>query len=550
MADSELKLWEANPFADRVPIRSAKGFASHSFGWRTFVAIAVAIVCANAAGCGPSPPSSAGNSTPEAAAKTDNKPTVQPTSTAPVTKTTATSDPTSAAKKPRAGKPSDPYAVPSGGTRELLQYIEGLQSRRLDGNTVAEQREAYRRTQHALVAAYDRLLRSDIDPALRLQVTDMKLNSLSDLMRLAEPNAKETFRAFAREAIGQSQRVLLAAKDESLRVSATEMRLNALRVLSGEGDEAARQEFLQFAGERTTDSHPQLARTAMRLLMDFHLRDIERGKRTDAKPIVETMKKYLASGRGADTSGAALTVRDLAVAVYRLAQLEQLGLVADARVLHREIQSAFADSKNEELRAEAERQLAAIGTRLNLVGKPLSIEGKLTDGQPLDWNAYRGKVVVVDFWTSWGRQSEQDEVNQAKARVAPAQAGKEPQTQTEVELLSTFERLRRLHEKHHPQGLEVIGVNLEKVPGDINRFLSAEKPPWPTVANLPGSARGTVEPNAARCGVETPPMTVLIDRYGRVMKVGVLNERFEKRVAEALAQRSSPRVKAVPADPK
>ena len=38
--------------------------------------------------------------------------------------------------------------------------------------------------------------------------------------------------------------------------------------------------------------------------------------------------------------------------------------------------------------------------RLALVGTPLELEGTKLDGTPLDWKAYRGKVVLVQFWTS------------------------------------------------------------------------------------------------------------------------------------------------------
>jgi hypothetical protein len=483
------------------------------------------------AGCGTSP-SSSGAANEKPSAQAEPAPAAQPALTPLVKNAAKVSEPKSAPKVAPAG--SDPYAVPSGGTRELLQFVEQLRSRRLEGKSVEEQRESYRKTQHALVAALDRLLRSDIDPSLRLHLTHMKLNALADLMRLGEQDAKTKFFTFARESLGQAQRVMLAAKDEPLRVAATDLRLNALWVLSGEGDESSRREFLQFASETTDGAQPQAARTAMRLTMDFHLRDLEKGKRTDAKPIVELVKKQLSSPRGSEASGASLSVNDLAMAIHRLSQLEQLGLVADARVLHKEVQSAFAGA-SEELRAEAERQLESIGTRLNLVGKPLTIEGRLSDGRPLDWDAYRGKVVLVDFWTSWGRQNEREQVNQAKARVAPSEAGKESGS----EILSTLDRVRRLYEKHHADGFEVIGVNLEKVPGDIERFLGAEKLPWPNVTNLPGSARGTAESNAARCGVDSPPMSVLVDRFGRVVKVGVLNERFEKRVADTVQARGA-----------
>jgi hypothetical protein len=41
--------------------------------------------------------------------------------------------------------------------------------------------------------------------------------------------------------------------------------------------------------------------------------------------------------------------------------------------------------------------LAGIDRRINLVGKPFMLEGKLLDGTTFDWNNYKDKVVLVDF---------------------------------------------------------------------------------------------------------------------------------------------------------
>ena len=31
----------------------------------------------------------------------------------------------------------------------------------------------------------------------------------------------------------------------------------------------------------------------------------------------------------------------------------------------------------------------------------MPLAGELLDGKSLDWEAYRGKVVLVDFWATW-----------------------------------------------------------------------------------------------------------------------------------------------------
>ena len=70
-----------------------------------------------------------------------------------------------------------------------------------------------------------------------------------------------------------------------------------------------------------------------------------------------------------------------------------------AKALH-EIVPLAKKSDDAEVKRSAE-VFEGIARRIELPGKPLELDGTLLDGSKLDWDSYRGKVVLVDFHASW-----------------------------------------------------------------------------------------------------------------------------------------------------
>ena len=98
--------------------------------------------------------------------------------------------------------------------------------------------------------------------------------------------------------------------------------------------------------------------------------------------------------------------------------------------------------------------MAGAARRLALVGTPLELQGTKLDGTPLDWQAYRGKVVLVQFWTS-------------ASRNFPA-------------LLA---HTRQTYELYRDRGFDVLGINLDLDRGQLGQFVAAEE------SSLDGVAR-------------------------------------------------------------
>ena len=101
----------------------------------------------------------------------------------------------------------------------------------------------------------------------------------------------------------------------------------------------------------------------------------------------------------------------------------------------------------------------------------------------LSLDAYRGKVVLLDFWASW---------------CAPCLVS-----------LPLYEQLR----KELPSGdFQVIAVNLDREPEKALRFLKERGVGFPSVSDPDGRIPESF-------GLQTMPTSYLIDRSGRVRHV-------------------------------
>ena len=112
------------------------------------------------------------------------------------------------------------------------------------------------------------------------------------------------------------------------------------------------------------------------------------------------------------------------------------------------------------------------------------------DGRTWDLAAQRGKVVLVNYWATWCPPCRQE---------TPA--------------------LVRVANELRPRGLEVVGISLDGGgPGVVRDFVKSYDVPYPMLM-------AADEPDVAQ-GVDSLPLTLLLDRRGRLAKsyVGAVRE--------------------------
>jgi WD40 repeat protein len=150
--------------------------------------------------------------------------------------------------------------------------------------------------------------------------------------------------------------------------------------------------------------------------------------------------------------------------------------------------------------ADAHREEAA-KRRSALVGKTLQLAGIAHDGKSFDWNAYRGKVTLVEFWTTYSAES---------ATLLTATRG--------------------FYELYHDAGLEVIGVNVDEDRRLLDRFVAKRDIPW-TILQASSIELKEV---ADECGISEVPMALLVDREGKVVWQATTAEEFAGKLRELL----------------
>lgn len=141
------------------------------------------------------------------------------------------------------------------------------------------------------------------------------------------------------------------------------------------------------------------------------------------------------------------------------------------------------------------------------VGQPMEIAGPALDGRHFDLAEYRGKVVLVDCWATWC-----------------------------VPCLIELPHLKQLYDKHHAEGLEVVGVSFDEQRERPTQFLKQVPLPWPQIFFDGENERGFANPIAARYDIHTIPTLMIIDRDGRLAAFDVRAEETELAVAEALGR--------------
>ena len=171
------------------------------------------------------------------------------------------------------------------------------------------------------------------------------------------------------------------------------------------------------------------------------------------------------------------TADDTPEALLQLAIAQEfIGQIPEAKHWYGELADRYPQTK-------PGRRAAGALRRLDLKGKPFDFAGPaLGDGHSINARDYRGKVLLVAYWSTWCTACTQD-----------------------------LPVLRALYDQDRSKGLEIVGVSLDVTADPVEPFLKQNKVTWPQIFQ-PG---GTESEPASAFGVIVPPLMILVDRLGK-----------------------------------
>ncbi|QDT71412.1 TlpA family protein disulfide reductase [Lacipirellula limnantheis] len=336
------------------------------------------------------------------------------------------------------------FKIPDGGAAKIQEFMKNLAQTAPEGESEEDQMAFSVRALNTLVEAADRLLAAKPSADQAAQAFAYKIEALQALTAMDQADA------------GKKLEEVLATAREDKR-----------EPIVGLGW----QNTIMYAISRWSNLDPKERDAFIKLIVD----KVKAGPKPIDVSIVQVTSMQL---DGAD---------DKAVASL-LEQVIPLFEKSDDKDLHSKL---------------TEANLPGMYRRLTLLGKPMKIEGTLLDGKPVDWESYRGKVVLVDFWATW---------------CGPCRA----------EIPNVLE----MYEAYHDQGFDVLGVSLDDTAAAAEKYVAENKLPWSSIFPKNEDQRGWSNPLVGYYGITGIPTAILVGKDGNVVNMNargpVLGEQLEK----------------------
>jgi thiol-disulfide isomerase/thioredoxin len=298
-------------------------------------------------------------------------------------------------------------------------------------------------------------------------------------------------------------RLMKAKPNKSQLLQAHQFKISALSLLAQNGDDDAARELTKAVNAARSSSISDISGLGWQMFVQLQT---NRWGELDDEAKERFRNEIVAQARGNKLRPQSVSiVRVVASSLER----EDDPFVAD---LLAQTLPAFEKSKDPKVRQALQRSsLQGLARRMNLLGNAMEINGTLLDGKKVDWNSYRGKVVLVDFWATW---------------CGPCRA----------EVPNVLE----MYQAYHDKGFEVLGVSLDQTPEDAHSYVEEMQIPWPSIFPKAEKDRGWNHPLADYYGITGIPTAILVGKDGKVVHMEARGPVLREQLQELLGDPVEP----------
>ena len=343
---------------------------------------------------------------------------------------------------------TDPnYRVPNGSPAKILAFVKELEERRPQFSSPREQFEHMVKTQKAMIRAGDKILTQSSDDKTLKEVLSKKL-------------------------------------------------MGSILLVTGAGESP--EKVLAEIERLRDDKRPVVAEVANEFLV------VARSLNLQAMPPAErTQLADDAISRAQASSCSLATISDVQ---FVADQFSKAGDIDSAATLYERLADTLLKSDAEPKTKAYATQFRGQSNRIRLPGSKLELDGKLLSGDDFDWNSYRGKVVLVDFWATW---------------CGPC--------------LAEMPNVQAAYNKYHKKGFDVVAVSLDHDRRALERFVRERSFPWAQIADkAPRTNKDAQQTLANRYNISSIPTAFLVDRDGKVVSTFARGEELQRLLNQLL----------------
>jgi len=285
---------------------------------------------------------------------------------------------------------------------------------------------------------------------------------------------------FAEAVVEAAGRVLSAESKEKHREIAALATFEVLHEKACLEDEKADKDLFAFVQEMKEEENEKIAAEVRFFLLERDAIDVDKMPVDGVPGLLDELKGFFTDNE--------LSERHLRMASSTVKAINRLEDEDKREEYFQQFGELFGKSEA--------KKLASYGKKLgkkpkvktaapDLTGKPLELEGVTALGTEFDWTAYRGKVVLVDFWATW---------------CAPCRA--------------QMPEIKALHERLSDRGFDIVGISLDRSQEALAKYLEENAINW---SNLVGKE---VRDITKKYSIRAVPTMILVDRGGNVVTLG------------------------------